>query len=501
MTPLPPRKIARGLFCALLLIPPLLVGLTAGAPPGDATPEEKGKRIYTSGTGSSAKPIIAVLSGAEVPASVLPCKSCHGTDGKGRPEGGIRPANITADALGAEYRDESSSGGRKRPAYDERKLKRAITMGIDAGGNELHSAMPRYRMSAEDMANLVAYLKVLGREHETGLTDSTIDVGAPIGAHDAAGDAALAAVRAYFDQVNSGGGIYNRALLLHTDEAGGGAFAMLNCLAAGGSPADADPTLPIIGMTAGTDAEPSGGGSVFYLMPGIARQAWALTRYAHENFSGRLAIVHPSGERWSRLAAAMIDDCRQHGGADVVAGNADPARIANMLDRDHPSAVVLVDPSLAEFERLPAVAGNAHPPAVLMPAVFFDPTALMKEGVYLSSPAWISSVSRGDMAGYARLREKYGLPGDHVGSQLMALAGARILVEGLKRSGRDLSREALVAQLQQLYEFGTGFIPPVTYGPNRRVGSDSIYIISIDPSLKGSKVVGSYRSPATMGSE
>ncbi|MDB5036138.1 MAG: ABC-type branched-chain amino acid transport system, periplasmic component [Chlorobi bacterium] len=495
---------ASGLICALLLIPPTLVALMAGAPPGDATPEEKGKRIYTSGTGSSAKPIVAVLSGAEVPASVLPCKSCHGADGRGRPEGGIRPANITADALGAEYHDESSSSGRKRPAYDERKLKRAISMGLDAGGNELHSAMPRYRMSAEDMANLVAYLKALGREHETGLTDSTIDVGAPAGAHGAAGDAALAAVRAYFDQVNSDGGIYNRALSLSTD---GGAFAMLNCGAAD-DPVSGDPAIPIIGGTSGAAAEPARGGSTFYLMPGLARQAWALVSYARENFTGRLAIVHPSGERWSRLAAALIDDARPRGGADIVAGvyDADSTRLAGMLEREHPSAIIIIDPALAERGSLAVIARGAHSPAVLMPASFaesdrFDPPGALEGRIYLSSPAWLSSVSRGGLEGYARLRERYRLPADHLGSQLVALAGASILVEGLKRSGRDLNREALVAQLQQLYEFGTGFIPPVTYGPNRRVGSDSIYIISIDPSRKGSRVVGSYRSPATMGTE
>ena len=48
--------------------------------------------------------------------------------------------------------------GRKHPAYTARGLEFAITRGVDPGGNKLQSAMPRYQMSKEDLADLVVYL-------------------------------------------------------------------------------------------------------------------------------------------------------------------------------------------------------------------------------------------------------------------------------------------------------------------------------------------------------
>jgi hypothetical protein len=38
-------------------------------------------------------------------------------------------------------------------------LRRAITDGVDPAGERLDPAMPRWSMSGEDMADLIAYLK------------------------------------------------------------------------------------------------------------------------------------------------------------------------------------------------------------------------------------------------------------------------------------------------------------------------------------------------------
>ena len=56
---------------------------------------------------------------------------------------------------------------------------------------------------------------------------------------------------------------------------------------------------------------------------------------------------------------------------------------------------------------------------------------------------------------------------------------SRTLVEALKRTGRDLSREAFVATLEHLSNFDSGFAPPLSYGPNQRAGSTTIQIISM----------------------
>ena len=152
--------------CGLLVL--LSAFLQAVAP---AAPEqiERGRRIYVDGVSSAGTEITAVMSveGVEVPASAVPCASCHGLDGKGRPEGGVSPSDVTWANL-AEPDGLTHPSGRTHPPYDVRTLKRAISLGIDPGGNKLHIAMPRFRMSLRDMEDLVAYLQQLGSGGEPG---------------------------------------------------------------------------------------------------------------------------------------------------------------------------------------------------------------------------------------------------------------------------------------------------------------------------------------------
>ncbi len=78
------------------------------------------------------------------------------------------------------------------------------------------------------------------------------------------------------------------------------------------------------------------------------------------------------------------------------------------------------------------------------------------------------------------LAEKYRLPVGYQAAQLSALCAAKVLVEGLKLSGKEVSREKLITTLEGFYNFETGLAPPLTFGPNRRVGALGAYIVSID---------------------
>jgi mono/diheme cytochrome c family protein len=143
---------------SLLLAPAFLVA-------NDAQKDriERGRRIYVYGASPGGGEITAVMSaeGVEVPASVVPCRGCHGLDGEGRSEGGIYPTDITWANL-TKPSGITHPGGRKHPPYDVRRLKRAISLGIDPAGNKLHVGMPRFRMSLEDMEDLAAYIQQLG---------------------------------------------------------------------------------------------------------------------------------------------------------------------------------------------------------------------------------------------------------------------------------------------------------------------------------------------------
>ncbi|WP_376786945.1 c-type cytochrome, partial [Pseudomonas soli] len=58
--------------------------------------ELAGKRLYREGVSSSDAQLLARVGPGDmsVPASVLPCAGCHGNDGRGRSEGGVRPPSL-----------------------------------------------------------------------------------------------------------------------------------------------------------------------------------------------------------------------------------------------------------------------------------------------------------------------------------------------------------------------------------------------------------------------
>ena len=102
--------------------------------------EMRGRELYLRGKSAAGHAVMATVGDTtiEVP---MPCASCHGADGHGRTEGGVRAPEITHDALAHE-----SALVRRRVAYDAHKLVRAIALGFDSSGNTLAAPMPRYQL-------------------------------------------------------------------------------------------------------------------------------------------------------------------------------------------------------------------------------------------------------------------------------------------------------------------------------------------------------------------
>ncbi|HEV8485483.1 MAG TPA: hypothetical protein VGV87_18210, partial [Blastocatellia bacterium] len=112
-----------GLKCLLLLAAlAFSVGPDAGGRAGATSQdplslrESRGKQIFVRGTSPSGKEILAYLgeSSLELPGSSMPCANCHGLDGKGKPEAGVTPSNLTSEALTKPY-GLTHPDGRKHP--------------------------------------------------------------------------------------------------------------------------------------------------------------------------------------------------------------------------------------------------------------------------------------------------------------------------------------------------------------------------------------------------
>ena len=178
--------------------------------------EQRGKRIFTEGTAGDEHEIKAVVGGGSAlfPGKLMLCANCHGRDGRGKPEGGMFPSDITWSSLTRPY-EVTSKSGRKRPAYDEKLLIRAITMGIDSGGKPLENVMPRYRLTQQQAADLVSYLKVLETEPERGVSDDAIKIGAllaPKTGFPTIHETARGLLTAFAERQNQAGGVFGRKI-------------------------------------------------------------------------------------------------------------------------------------------------------------------------------------------------------------------------------------------------------------------------------------------------
>jgi mono/diheme cytochrome c family protein len=162
----------------------LLAGL---APPGPATAapaDSVGRSIYLRGVLGSGAPLEGTreAGGVVTTGADGACVNCHQRSGLGSVEGRLSIPPITAEYLfhsGAHDASEpvlpyvESLHGNRDP-YTDATLARAIRAGLDSQGRPLSYLMPRYALSDEDMAPLIAYLKALSVRHVPGVNDTVL---------------------------------------------------------------------------------------------------------------------------------------------------------------------------------------------------------------------------------------------------------------------------------------------------------------------------------------
>jgi hypothetical protein len=162
----------------------------------------------------------------------MPCSSCHGSDGLGRPEGGVTPLDIRWTELVKSY-GHVHHDGRRHPAFDDDSFIRSMIAGIDPANNQLDRSMPIYQMSGEDMADLVAYMKVLEYDLDPGIGDDAVRVATLLPLSGRAGETGQAmrqVLEGYFNEINEQGGVFGRRIELLTVPAGESAESSLATL-------------------------------------------------------------------------------------------------------------------------------------------------------------------------------------------------------------------------------------------------------------------------------
>ncbi len=501
--------------------------LAAGEGEGLSAAEARGRQIYRTGTSSHGFEVIAKVGSEAValPASAVPCASCHGRDGRGRPEGGVIPPDIRWSELTKSY-GHVHPDGRKHPAFDAASVDQLIRTGLDPAGNRVDASMPIYAMTQDDMADLIAYLERLEHDLDPGVATDRLQVATLLplrGPQAETGQAMAQVLHGYFQDLNAQGGIFQRQLDLLVVPYGADATETLNnlrlALQQEGVFALVGPytvgldepvlqllredLVPLVGPFTLDPGDEILNTGAFYIFSGLSEQARALAERALRQGGEQapsLALVGPTGVQTDRLVAAVRDQLGSRGAAAPVVHSYPPgglaaAELADTLAQAGTGALLFFGGQADLSDLLAALAERQFTPEVYLLGTFayralYDAPAGFDGRIYLAYPTLPQDISDAGRTEYQALVERHALPPDHIQSQVAALAAGKLLVEGLKRAGRELSRDRLEQAIEGLYEFQTGLTPPLTYGPTRRVGARGAHLMVVDLKAKDQRPVG-----------
>ncbi len=446
------------MICSLRAVPRVLLiflAIPLLAQDRPTAQEVRGRQIFEQGTSPSGRSIQATISGARVEGSIVPCVNCHGADGKGKPESGVVPSNVTWEALTKPY-GVSHSDGRTHPPYTELLFKRAITMGIDPAGNSLHNAMPRFELTDDDAVDLLTYIRKLGRNSDPGLTSKTVRLGVLLPSFSTNTGALMKrALLDCFNRVNESGGIFGRRiesifLEIPSDPAqrtpavldfirNQQIFALVGADLTGSESEVASVmaetrTPAIVARAPFPETSSSSNRYVFYLDGGFEEEASALVDLSKKEFHGRdlRKVAIASQEEISRKAAKWLESRFTLAGAGELV-------VTESIKLPIQADLVFW---LRSDLRMPHIVNDRHAEAlVLVPG----------------------SLAEGDRELWDR-----------------AAASAEVMVEAMTRAGRGLTRAALLEALEGFYNVRTNLPEPVSFGPARHVGTRHVRIMKLD---------------------
>ncbi|WP_159815032.1 ABC transporter substrate-binding protein [Pseudomonas sp. 18058] len=487
----------------------LLAGISLGAHAAPLTSEEAaGKRLYRQGLSASGEAIMARVGAADVllPATSLPCANCHGADGLGRPEGGLRPPPLNWARLTSTY-GQQQVNGRSYPAYNESTLATVIQQGRDPGHNRLDPSMPRFLLSMKDQRNLTAYLKRLADERDPGLDAETLHLGTLLPSQGPLAEEGMtiaAVLNGSVARINQAGGIHGRQLRLTVIDPGPDrasaeqalqqlieqeqVFAliapMVPALDSELGPRLEQAGVPLIGalsLLGSMQASPQ----IFEPLPGLREQLIALADYATASLrvlQGPTLIAYPADPMQTQAAQNLGQYLQDHGWQNVHLQAYDPAAEALPLG----SRSVFYLGSGGGFSRLATRLQGAGQVPYLFAAssqvagdLLQVPSGFTRR-VFLAYPFVPSDWTQAGRIGLTLLREGQGLGAQHAVLQVGAYASMLLLSEGMKQAGRDASREKLVTALEGLHDFDTGLTPRLSFGPGRRLGLSGAHVVTVD---------------------
>jgi branched-chain amino acid transport system substrate-binding protein len=229
--------------------------------------------------------------------------------------------------------------------------------------------------------------------------------------------------------------------------------------------------------------------NVFALPTNYRIEATLLTRYAVDNLKGQKFAVFYQNDAFGKEGLDAVNaELKARGLAEAVGVSYEPsdtnfsAQALKLQTAGADSVVIWAVPKpagsiISEMDKI------GFKPQMLATSVINDPALFQLaapgiQGLVLRS--WLpdfNDLSNPQVAAYHEFMKQY-LPDQPVGGfSLASLAYAQVLEEGLRRAGRNLTREGLIEALNGMQNFTGALVPNVTYGPDDHQGSAAVYFM------------------------
>lgn len=500
--------------------------------------ERNGQMIYRGSKTASGRPVyIKQDDGSRLDASDtgITCLGCHGEDGRGGQEGGVLTSDIRYEYLTKPY-GVTHLSGRKHPPYTDELLKTAISDGRDPAGNKLDPTMVRWEMSDSDMEDLCSYIHRLSEMGRPGVTNDTIRVGCVLdmsGPLAGTGMAAKEMIEAAFARINSGGKIYGRSLKLVVADGGNDPVRSIeaarvlveqeNVFCFMGNLGDAAtksviPFLEEMGIAVIAPLSPTyQSGSVveqktFFLFPSIAYQARVMVDYIFrtkrdKTARPRVAAIYSRDEFGRSGLEAAKGQLAMYGNRLVAEAGYDynsfnVGDIAEVIAKDDIETVLILTPDariftvVAEIDRLHSSPKYICNNMLVIKNVMKIPSA-SKRFVLVQNFSFAGK-DNAICGEFLEIIKDVPLSARNVMIQMAAFTGTKLLEEGLRLAGRDLTRRSLIDGMERVI-LNTGLFGVVSYKPGRHDGDAGVFLVRPDEASGNFVPVSKWMRPTDGG--
>ena len=364
--------------------------------------------------------------------------------------------------------------------------------------------------SADGNAGITRLQPVSSTTTAPGVAPATITLGSLVPAHGAnveEGAAVKAVLTAYFEDLNRHGGINNRRISVRFADAGSNraatvrnarllmnepVFALVAPFAPGAEGALAglanEKKVPLTGLLALSVPDDPANRQVFYLLPGFEQLVQELWKFAvkQQNLAPTTsAVIYSDKDLQQQLGIAMHAIWKGSSPAlpAEYVSSENPAQQVKMMQEQGIDSVFLLGSSDTVTPWVKAADDARWYPKLFLLGPLLDDSVLtgpsaLQGRMFAVYPALEPNLE--GLSEFDHFLERHNLGGEHRLLLISAYSAAQVLQNALTRAGKNLTREKFLLALEQLHDYRNGLLPPITFGPDRRIGSHKAEFVCLD---------------------